>query len=154
MSQPELSVVKCDHIHRDSKHTCNTNTLEVHGFRQRLQDSLLHMLLVSVPWVVLVLTLMLFRFIGFGESGACFGTGSEAVPWGHVNGPSERRVRPAFLQPRALDGTALTIGPSKNCPVIAIYWAGVGQWRHRHWRSASVHRSPTLKRTHIANCAI
>ena len=85
--------------------------------------------------------------------GACFGTGSEAVPWGHVNEPSERRIRPAFLQPRALDGTALTIGPSKNCPVTAIYWAGVGQWRHS-WRSASVHRPPTLKRTHIANCAL
>ena len=23
MSQPGLSVVKCDHIYRDSKHTCN-----------------------------------------------------------------------------------------------------------------------------------
>ena len=47
------------------------------------------------------------KFNTVGESGACFGTGSEAVPWGHVNGPSERRIRPAFLQPRALDGTAL-----------------------------------------------
>ena len=61
-----------------STHT--PNTIEVHGFRQRLQDSLLRMLPVSDPWVVLVLTLVLFRFIGFGESGACFGTGSEAVP--------------------------------------------------------------------------
>ena len=111
------------------------------------------MLPVSVPWVVLVLTLVLFRFIGCGESVACFGTGSEAVPWGHVNGPSERRIRPAFLQPRALDGTALTIEPSKNCPVTAIYWAGVGQWRHSR-RSASVHRHPTLKADAHANCAI
>ena len=38
------------------------------------------MLPVSVPWVVLVLTLVLFRFIGFGESEACIGTGNEAVP--------------------------------------------------------------------------
>ena len=81
MSQSGLSVVKCDHIiHTGIVNTHATNTLEVRGFRQRLQDSLLHMLPVSVPWVVLVLTLVLFRFIGFGESGACFGTGSEAVP--------------------------------------------------------------------------
>ena len=80
MSQPGLSVVKCDHVYRDIVNTHATNTLEVHGFRQRLQDSLLHVLPVSVPWVVLVLTLVLFRFIEFGESGACFGTGSEAVP--------------------------------------------------------------------------
>ena len=38
------------------------------------------MLPVRDPWLVLVLTLVLFRFIGFGESEACFGTGSEAVP--------------------------------------------------------------------------
>ena len=56
---------------RVKKHA--TNTIEVHGFRQRLQDSLLHMLPVSVPWVVLVLTLVLFRFIGFGESGPASG---------------------------------------------------------------------------------
>ena len=31
------------------------------------------MLPVSVPWVVLVLTLVLFRFIGFGESGPASG---------------------------------------------------------------------------------
>ena len=85
------------------------------------------MLSVSGPWVVLVLTLVLFQFIGFGEAWACFGTGSEVVPWGHVNGSSERPIRPAFLQPRSLDGTVLTMRPSKHCPVIAIYWARVGQ---------------------------
>ena len=67
-------------IHTGIVNTHTTNTIEVHGFRQRLQDSLLRTLHVSDPWVVLVLTLVLFRFIGFGESGACFGTGSEAVP--------------------------------------------------------------------------
>ena len=79
MSQPGLSVVKYDHIYRDSKHTCKEY---VRGpwFPATVTDSLLHMLPASVSWVVLVLTLVLFRFIGFGESGACFGTGSEAVP--------------------------------------------------------------------------
>ena len=67
-------------IHIEIVNTYATNTIEVHGFWQRLQDSLLHMLPVSDLWVVFVLTLVLFRFIGFGESGACFGTGSEAVP--------------------------------------------------------------------------
>ena len=38
------------------------------------------MLPVSGLWVVFVLTLVMFRFIGFGESEACFGTGTEAVP--------------------------------------------------------------------------
>ena len=37
-----------------------TDTIEVHGFRERLQDNLLHMLSVSDPWVVFVLTLVLF----------------------------------------------------------------------------------------------
>ena len=62
-------------IHTRIVNTHATDTIEVHGFRQRLQDSLLHMLSVSDPWVVLVLTLVLFRFIGFGKSEACFGTG-------------------------------------------------------------------------------
>ena len=74
------------------------------------------MLSVSDPWVVLVLTLVLFRFIGFGESGACFGTGSEFVPWGHANGPSERRIRPAFLKARALDGTAVNHATEQTLP--------------------------------------
>ena len=53
MSQPGLSVVKCDHIiHTGIVNTHATDTIEVHGFRQRLQDSLLHMLSVSDPWVV------------------------------------------------------------------------------------------------------
>ena len=47
-------------IHTGIVNTHATDTIEVHGFRQRLQDSLLHMLSVSDPWVVLVLTLVLF----------------------------------------------------------------------------------------------
>ena len=67
-------------IHIGIVNTYATNTIEVHGFWQRLQDSLLHMLSVSDLWVVFVLTLVLFRFIGFGESGQASGQVARPCP--------------------------------------------------------------------------